>query len=122
MQVKVKTKKANIEMKGNIPQEVISTLQKVYKKDVHILNDDGEELVLATETNWFKDIQEKIEPGTVIQIYRENHKLTQSEVGVKIGKTAQFVSDIEHGRRNISLNVAKALSKLFEISIDRLVK
>ena len=121
MQVKVKTKKTDIMMKGNISSEVLTALRKAYKKSVHILDDDGEELVIATETDWFEGIKKETLPGEIIKIYRENLTMTQAELGNKIDKTAQFISDLENGHRNISLKVAKKLAAFFEISIARLI-
>ena len=45
---------------------------------------------------------------------------TQSELGKKLGFfTAQKISDMEKGRRKISKVVAKKLSKIFEVPIER---
>jgi len=121
MQVVVKTPKAKIQMEGEIPPEIIDALNNVYKSSVKILDDSGEELILATESKAFKRIDNKTTPGDIIAIYRENMDLTQAELGSRIDKTAQYISDLEHNRRNISLNVARALSKIFDISIARLI-
>jgi len=107
MQVLVKTSKAKIEMKGDIPNEVISAVNKAFKKPVKIMNDEGEEIIFATESDWFKKIDKATPPGKVINIYRENHNLSQADLGKKIGKSIQYISDIENGRRNVSVQVAR---------------
>jgi len=122
MQVLVKTNKTKIEMKGDIPNDIIKALNKSFKKSVKIYNDDGEELILATESEWFKQLNSETTPGHVIHIYRENLGLSQAELGKKIGKSLQYISDLENNRRNISINVAKKLAEIFEISIARLIK
>ncbi|MDH5721431.1 MAG: helix-turn-helix domain-containing protein [Spirochaetia bacterium] len=50
---------------------------------------------------------------------RENRGWPQAELALKIGHSRQFVSDIETERRNISLKLAKKLSTVFNISIQR---
>ena len=122
MQVLVKTPKAKIQMEGEIPSEIINVINNVYKSSVKILDDSGEELILANESKAFNSIKDNTTPGDIISIYRENLGLTQADLGMQINKTAQFISDLENDRRNISINVAKALSKIFDISIARLIK
>jgi len=122
MQVLVKTPKAQIEMKGDIPNDIIKAINKAFKKSVKIYNDEGEELIIATESQWFKEINEKMTPGKVIQIYRDNFSLSQAELGKKIGKSIQYISDLENERRNVTVNVAKKIAEIFDISIVRLIK
>lgn len=122
MQVLVKTPKAKIQMEGEIPSEVINVINHVYKNAVKILDDSGEELILANESKVFKNINNETTPGNIISIYRENLNITQADLGAKINKTAQYISDLENDRRSISINVAKDLSKIFNISIARLIK
>lgn len=122
MHVLVKTNKTKIEMEGDIPNDIINALNKAFKKSVKIYNDDGEELILATESDWFKQIKAESSPGKIINIYRENLGLSQAELGKKIGKSLQYISDLENDRRNISINVARMLSEIFEISIARLIR
>lgn len=122
MQVHVKTRNTQIDMKGNIPKEVLAAITKAYKNSVKILNDDGEEIILAEQSRWFQEMNEKTTPGRVIQIYRENLGWSQSQLGKELNKSIQYISDLENGRRNVSLNMAKKLAEIFEISIERLIK
>jgi predicted transcriptional regulator len=111
--------RTKIEMKGNLRPEIIGLVTKLYKKNVKIFNDDGEEIELATETDWFKNIDSKTTPGEVIKIYRENFNLSQTQLGEKLSKSGRYISDLENNRRSVSLNLAKQLSKIFDISIER---
>jgi DNA-binding XRE family transcriptional regulator len=122
MQVIVKTSKAKIKMEGDIPNDLLNAVNKAFKKAVRIFNDEGEEIVLATESDWFKKIEKEATPGKVINIYRENLGLSQAELGKKIGKSIQYISDLENARRNVSIDVAKQLAAIFDISIVRLIK
>jgi transcriptional regulator with XRE-family HTH domain len=61
-------------------------------------------------------------PGDSVETYRKNAGFTQAELGKKLGKfSRQNISDIEHGRREISKELARKLSVLFGISIDRFI-
>ena len=55
-------------------------------------------------------------PEKIVSLYRENRKLSQSELGKKIDQSAKYISDIENGRRNISIKTAKKLAEVFDIS------
>lgn len=113
------TGKALFEIKGDIPQKVMSFLRKEFGPDVKVM-DEEEEFVNILDTGWFKEIGESTTPGEVMKIYRENAGFTQSELGKKLGKfSRQKISDMERGNRNISLEVARKLSKLFNVSVDR---
>ena len=48
-------------------------------------------------------------------------KMTQAELGEKLGASKQVFSDMEHGRRSISKAMAKELSKIFDVSVERFI-
>ena len=81
-----------------------------------------EEYVNIIDTDWYKEINRKMKPGDYVQIYRENLGWTQEMLGKRLGHfSRQNVSAIENGRRGISKEVAKKLSTIFQIPIDRFV-
>ena len=60
--------------------------------------------------------------GEAIKIYRENFGLTQEGLGKKLGGySRQNISAMENGRRGISKNVVKKLSKVFKVPTDRFI-
>lgn len=85
------------------------------------LSDDGEEMEIISQSDWFQKIGKKTTAGDVVKIYRENARLSQEQLGEKIGKTRHFVSDLETERRGVSVTIAKKLSALFGVSIERLL-
>ncbi len=108
------------EIKGDIPQEDLDYLQKKYGENLKIQGDDEYERI--TETEWFTEIQKQITPGDCIKIYRENLGWSQSELGEKIGGLSiQKISDLENGRRGISKAIAKKLSKVFNLPVERFI-
>jgi transcriptional regulator with XRE-family HTH domain len=83
---------------------------------------DDEELLNIFDTDWYKDISEATTSGDTLRIYRENFRMTQAVLGRKLGKfTRQKISDMEHNKRAISKDVARKLSQLFDVPIDRFI-
>jgi DNA-binding XRE family transcriptional regulator len=78
------------------------------------------ERVKIVKTDWYRDIKSATTPGDAVRIYRENLGLTQAELGRKLGKySRQNISDIEHSKRNISIDTAKKLSNIFTVPVER---
>jgi len=79
-------------------------------------------MIDVTTTAWYKNIKAKTTPGEVVKIYRGLHKMTQEELGHRLGKfTRQHVSAMETGHRGISKATAKKLAKIFAIDVSRLL-
>ncbi len=113
------TEQALFEVKGEIPPNVISYLEQEFGRDMVEVEDD-ETYVDILETKWFKEMREQTTPGEIVRMYRENSGLTQVELGRKLGKfTRQKISDIEHNRRSISKEVARKLSLIFGVPVER---
>ncbi len=118
---KHRTKKTLFEIKGDIPSGVIGFLKKEYGRDIEII-EEKDEFVNIFDTQWYKEITASTIPGEVVKIYRENLGLSQSDLGKMLGKfTRQKISDMENGKRNISKEVAKKLSLLFKVPIERFI-
>jgi DNA-binding XRE family transcriptional regulator len=122
MQAVVKTPHIEVSIKGMIPQKLISLLKEEYGEEVKVTDNDEDALVRAIETSWYRNIKETMRPGEVMKIYRENRAMTQTRLGELLGGIPrQHISNMENGKRPISLNTAKKLAKLFNIPIERLL-
>lgn len=67
------------------------------------------DLVSVEDLPWYQEIT--VTPGETMAIHRKNLKMTQRELGKRLGgKSRQFVSDLEKGRRPILAETAKKLS------------
>ena len=107
------------QVKGDIPFKVMEYLKEEFGQDIEVLQDD-EEMVDVFESDWYKEISAATTPGEVLRIYRENAGLTQAELGKKLGKLSrQKISDLEQGKRNISKEMAKKLSKILQVPAAR---
>ncbi len=113
------TKKTLFELKGLVPNWLVTRLRKEYGKNL-LLEKEDEEYVNIENTNWFKEMNKKMRPGDFVRIYRENFGMTQEELGRKLGNfSRQNISAIEKGLRGISKTVAKKLSHIFDVPIER---
>src|SRR3989304_5685379 len=122
MQAVVKTPHIEVNIKGMIPQRLISLLKEEYGEEVKVIDNDDDKLVNVFETPWYRNIKEALTPSEVMRIYRENRAMTQTRLGELLGGIPrQHISNMENGKRPISLNTAKKLAKLFNIPIERLL-
>ena len=122
MQAVVKTPHIDINIKGDIPKNLLKVLKEDFGNKLKLIDNPDDELVNVFETDWYKDISKKRKPGDAMRTYRENYGMTQEELGKKLGGVArQIVSNMEKGSRAISLKTAKKLAKLFDVPVDRFV-
>ncbi len=122
MQAVVKTPHIEISIKGDIPQKIITLLKEEYGRKVKITNDEDDEYINIVETDWYKKIKAEKSPADNMKIYRKLHKMTQEELGEKLGGVPkQHVSNMENGIRQISKTTAKRLAEIFDISVDRFI-
>lgn len=124
MQAVVKTPHIEISVKGaEIPAKLMKLLKEEYGKELNLVTDDGDELVDVSNTQWYKNIKNKMTPGKYLRIYRENEGLTQVELGEALGGIPrQHVSNMENGHRAISLKMARKLSNILDAPIERFLE
>jgi len=118
----VKTPHIKIDIKGEIHPKLITVLKEIYGKKLEIINEENDRAVDVFETDWYKKIDENLTPGKTMKIYREIHKMTQEELGIKMGGISkQNISHMERGIRSISKNNAKLLAEIFDVSVDSFI-
>ena len=116
MQVAVKTPRIELKMKGDIPERVILFLEEEYGVSLRQTADDGEEVVNAFETDWYKRTMAAMTPGKALRIYRENAGLTQAALGERMGGIPrQHISNMEKGKRPIGKENAKHLAAALHV-------
>jgi len=119
MQAVLKTPRTEISIQGEIPSKILAALKSEYGVALKIVNDDTENIF---ETGWYENIKAKTTPGDTMRTYREIHGYSQARLGELLGNVPrQHISNMERGRRNISLNTAKKLSGIFKIPVARFV-
>jgi DNA-binding XRE family transcriptional regulator len=124
MQAVVKTPHIEISVRGAaIPPRLMDVLKEEYGPELSLVEEEGDELVDAFETEWYKGVKGKMTPGTYLRIYRENKGLTQLQLGESLGGIPrQHISNMEHGSRSISLKTARKLSLLLVAPIEKFIE
>jgi len=118
----VKTPHIKIDIEGEISNKHLSLLKKEYGKNVHLIKSEDDELVDVFKTGWYKKIKLQMTPGKNLKVYRMNRGLTQLQLGELLGGIPkQHISNMENAKRAISLKMAKKLSKLFNVSVERFI-
>ena len=115
MSVLVKMHHTEIEIRGEESQKVIDVLQKAFG---NIVVDQTGSVDIAT-TDWHKKMEKNWTPAKEVRANRNKFLLNQENLGKKIGKTKQYISDIETGRRTVTIPVAKALGEVFNRNYHR---
>ena len=116
----VKTPHIDMRIEGDVPPRLLRLLKTEYGRELK-LAEKNDESVDFFETDFYRKMKSGMTPGAYVRIYRENHGMTQDQLGKKIGVNKSFICDIEHGRRSISKDMAKKFSALFKISVARFI-
>jgi DNA-binding XRE family transcriptional regulator len=115
----VKTHHTEIHIKGKISEALAALIRSEYGDLAEIEND---ELIDPFSTDWYKKTKTEIMPGDIMRIDRQNKGLSQKTLGEKLGRfSRQNVSDMENGRKNISLNTARKLAEIFKKPVSRYI-
>ena len=118
----VKTPHIKIEIKGKISKRLLKVLKEEYGSDVQLVPDEDDEKIDIFETEWYKDIKEKLTPGKNMRLYRLNRGMTQKDLGDVLGGIPrQHISNMEKGIRPISKKVALKLSSSFKVSVEKFI-
>ena len=116
-----KTPRIDLKINGEISPTILRVLKKEYGKVLVINHSDKSDMLDYHSTSLHKELKKYKSPGMCVKINRENMGLTQTQLGQKIGVKGSFISDIENGRRGISKEKAKMLSKLFKTPLENLL-
>jgi DNA-binding XRE family transcriptional regulator len=77
---------------------------------VRRVNEEGEEIFSSAEV--FPDGS----PAMALRGFRGKEEITQAELAARLGISQNMVSDMESGKRNISVKMAKRIGEEFKIS------
>lgn len=120
-----RTKRNELEIRGDIPDWLITRLKKEYGPNLIIKENstsDESDFIEIFKTDWFSAIDSQIGVGDNLRIYRENAGLSQEELGKKLGNIPrQNISAMEKGRRGISKEIAKKLSLILKAPVSRFI-
>jgi transcriptional regulator with XRE-family HTH domain len=69
-----------------------------------------------------QDIWEKMTFGGLVHSLRISDDISQVELAKKIGVSKQFLSDVEHNRKDVGIGFAKKISDALSYSIEPLIE
>ena len=124
MLVAVRTPRIEFEVKGTtVPDDVIDFFRKKFgDKNVSV---DDEEYILAEDMPEFRQFKAEETPGKTIRFYRKMMGLTQAQLGQRLGVTDKSdkmtVSRMERDVQPVGKKTALRMSRLFHISVGRLI-
>ena len=122
MQAVVKTPRIEVNIRGELSPKLIAVLEEEFGTELLLTEESDEETVDIFATDWYREIQSKTTPGDTLKIYRENHGLTQAQLGEMLGGIPrQHVSNMERGIRPVSMKTARKLAKVFKVSPGKFV-
>jgi DNA-binding XRE family transcriptional regulator len=113
-------KKPHIEISADtIPEELLRFLKEHYR-NIEIIEDD-EVSQDITATAWYREMQGRVTPGSILRRYRKRAGMSQAELASRLGMVKQNISGMENGSRSISKASAHKLAKLFQVSPGRFI-
>lgn len=116
MQVVAKTPRIDLRISGEIPEKILRALEEEYGDALQVTNENDDELVDVSTTDWYRETKKRITPGDTLRVYRVNAGLTQTALGQKIGGVPrQHISNMENGRRPIGKESAKKLAAALRV-------
>jgi DNA-binding XRE family transcriptional regulator len=93
---------------GCVTPAVLEALEKDY-----IIESKDDSFIDVTQADWYRNSQNRLHHGGLIRLLRSHSGMSQGTLGKKLEVTSKYVSDLEHGRRAVSLKMAKKLAKVF---------
>ena len=112
-------RRPTLEIRGRIPPWILLRLKREYGKRL-VVADDPDELVDVFRSEWYRSMRSKRHPGHALHVYRENARLSQAQLGTRLGGVPrQNVSAMEKGRRRISEQMVKNLAAVLKVPVER---
>lgn len=95
--------------KSRAVADAIKSVLTLAGHKVRRVNTEGEEVVSGDEV--FPDVN----PAMMLRGLRGKEDITQAELAAKLDISQNMVSDMESGKRNISLKMAKRIGEAFNV-------
>lgn len=98
----------NAELTLNAIKDALSSVDS----DLYMFNEDDENDEVISASDLFTDVT----PAMLLRGLRGKEGISQTELAEKLGIAQNMVSDMENGKRNISIGMAKRIGETFNIS------
>jgi DNA-binding XRE family transcriptional regulator len=103
-----------LRMFGCVTPSVLQALKKDY-----VIESEDDSYVDVTKTDWYAESQNRLRHGGLIRMLRSRVNMSQGTLGKRLNVTSKYVSDLENGRRAVSLKMAKKLAEIFDRKAER---
>ena len=84
------------------------------------MNTKSNETVNALDAT--QDVWNEMTFGGLVHSLRISDEITQVELAKRVGVSKQFLSDVEHNRKDVGINFAKKISDTLGYSIEPLIE
>ena len=98
---------------GNVPVFYLDLTRRLFPM---IKENDDDELIEISESNWYKKMQTTVKPGEALRSLRTMREMKQKELAEKLGIEPRQISDMETGRAPIGKKMAIKLGKALNIN------
>ncbi|MEI8244564.1 MAG: helix-turn-helix transcriptional regulator [Lentisphaerota bacterium] len=117
----VRKPRTEISLHGAGTSQVLEFLRKqftveILDVDTSRFEDDGDELVELEKTDWWKQNKHRVLAGA-----RHKINMTQKELASRSGMCQTVISELESGRRPMTLKAATRLAKALNTKPERLM-
>jgi DNA-binding XRE family transcriptional regulator len=92
-----------------VVEQALNSLLTLVKHKARPVNEDGDALYT------FEEVFPEIHLGMAVRGFRNRDGMTQEELAKRLGVAQTRVSELESGKRRISIAMAKRLSVVFDI-------
>ena len=97
-----------LQLFGCVTRSMLDALKKDY-----IIESEDDSFIDVTKIDWYKESQCRLRHGGLIRMLRDHKKMSQGSLGKELDVTGKYVSDLELGRRAVSLKMARKLGVVF---------
>ena len=120
MRARVRTDLVYIEIHGEIPDPLLKCLQAEYGRRLILKCECGGYWHNVLDAPLYESKPQEMNPGAWLRFFRQDHGLSQSQLGQKLGRVSrQNVSNMEYGRRPISRRMALRCAAFFGVPVDK---
>jgi DNA-binding XRE family transcriptional regulator len=120
MPVAIKKPLTSMRFIAATPKHILRDAKSRYKEFIVEVEEDPLEDYF--QSDFHKMVEARMTPGLRLKTGREAHGWSQARLAEEIGGvSAKRISDWENGRREISKEFAKKLSKIFGLPAERFI-
>lgn len=102
---------------------VLPELRKIFPDIKEVKDSDPESLVEVMDTDWAREMKEKMNEnkGMYLRAYRQKLGMSQKDLEMKSGISRHNISLMESGKRKIGLSVARQLAPVLGCNFSEIV-